>query len=220
MIYFIKTVKSDSNLVKIGYTKDKGSLVNRIASLRTASPYELEIYHTMDGDHTIESGLHKLFAEHRVNGEWFELHQEIISFVEERKADQMISVKSGKLPIWNADCVTPFELNELDHSMSTVLTLEENFVVRCPECGCEYNHPSQVIVTHGNDDGPTTGHVSILRDGTVTHSKENTVIGCRSRGNDVFMVFECEYGHLWQRSMQFHKGVTEMHDKTICELER
>ncbi len=71
MIYFIREIVSGR--VKIGYTKDDGSLKKRLGRLQTGNPDELEVYGTIPGDMKVEKFLHHRFGRFRIrsNNEWF-----------------------------------------------------------------------------------------------------------------------------------------------------
>ncbi len=74
MIYFVKA----GDRVKIGYTDTP---FKRISSLRTSSPYELEVLLIIEGFYDKEYELHQMFLEFRINGEWFEYSAVIQDFV-------------------------------------------------------------------------------------------------------------------------------------------
>jgi hypothetical protein len=57
------------NAVKIGYS---GNPMSRIAQLRTASPDPLALKMIFEGTQEVERRLHRTFAAHRLNGEWFD----------------------------------------------------------------------------------------------------------------------------------------------------
>lgn len=60
-------------LYKIGRT---GDLANRIKSLRTGNPFEIQIIHTITSTGNIskiEEALHLIFSDSRTQGEWFNL---------------------------------------------------------------------------------------------------------------------------------------------------
>ena len=71
MIYVIRA--SDSNLVKIGYTKSNDTLKKRLASIRTSCPYKLRIEATMKGSKLKERCLHSFCISRHESGEWFRL---------------------------------------------------------------------------------------------------------------------------------------------------
>ena len=54
------------NMVKIGKAKN---VTKRLKQLQTGSPLKLQVLHCFDLD--CEGDLHRHFASHRVNGEWF-----------------------------------------------------------------------------------------------------------------------------------------------------
>ena len=75
MIYFIV---QDNRFVKIGYTDN---LVDRMKSLQTASPKTLKVKALLDGGCKTEAELHRMFAQARARGEWFQQTREVKWFM-------------------------------------------------------------------------------------------------------------------------------------------
>ncbi len=75
MIYFLKA----NDRVKIGYSHDPS---DRVPSIQTASPYDLDTLLVIDGTRDEERQLHARFASLRRSGEWFEYEQPIKDFIE------------------------------------------------------------------------------------------------------------------------------------------
>lgn len=67
-IYFAQGV--DGGPIKIGYTAQQP--IKRLKALQTAHHTELRLTRFVEGTREMESNLHKLFASHRIRGEWFE----------------------------------------------------------------------------------------------------------------------------------------------------
>lgn len=76
-IYFIQA--GDEGPIKIGYS---GRLHYRLQSLATACPWPPRLLLSIAGTRTKESRLHRTFAEHRLNGEWFEPVPELLDYIE------------------------------------------------------------------------------------------------------------------------------------------
>ncbi len=69
------------NLIKIGTS---GNYVLRLKSIGTQKRRTLNLLGMMQGGHSIERQVHKLFSGHLANGrEWFHPHQDILDFVQE-----------------------------------------------------------------------------------------------------------------------------------------
>lgn len=66
-VYFIRM--GDDGPVKIGYTKDVPARMN---ALQTASPYPLVLMRQIPGGAAAEHWLHRLFADLRLQREWFQ----------------------------------------------------------------------------------------------------------------------------------------------------
>ncbi|MEY9198735.1 hypothetical protein ABIA16_003851 [Sinorhizobium fredii] len=78
-VYFIKS----GNYIKIGKAKDVRS---RMSGIQTGAPERLECLGIIAGGLRKERELHKLFAEHRANGEWFNDCREIREFIKDKCA--------------------------------------------------------------------------------------------------------------------------------------
>jgi hypothetical protein len=84
MIYFIKQI--DDNIVKIGYTDN---IVHRLMTLQTANGHPLEIILLIEGDYIKESEIHVLFSAYRSKNEWYFLNDEIKSFIDSQKNNDL-----------------------------------------------------------------------------------------------------------------------------------
>lgn len=74
MIYAI----SDGHCVKIGYTSQPPE--KRLRQLQTGNPRRLRLIDTLEGDHEVESYIHRYFDKDRIrNLEWFNLKEELVS---------------------------------------------------------------------------------------------------------------------------------------------
>jgi hypothetical protein len=77
VVYFLRG--SVTGRIKIGWSSD---LEMRITGIQTGSE-PVEVLCTLPGSRTLEGHLHEKFDEHRVHGEWFNPHDEILQFVEQ-----------------------------------------------------------------------------------------------------------------------------------------
>lgn len=69
-------VGSDVGAIKIGYSIDPKT---RLISLQSGSPVSLRILALAPGGEARESAYHIQFREHRLHGEWFERHPDILA---------------------------------------------------------------------------------------------------------------------------------------------
>lgn len=76
VIYF---VRAENGPIKIGTT---GRLEWRLRSLRGQSPVPLELLGSVPGNRADEHEFHRRFAEHRLHGEWFDPHPDILVEIE------------------------------------------------------------------------------------------------------------------------------------------
>lgn len=77
LVYFIQA--SDTHRIKIGFTG--GEVEKRRKTLQTSNAGVLTVLATLKGTVDYEKFLQKRFAAHRLNGEWFEPHPEILAFI-------------------------------------------------------------------------------------------------------------------------------------------
>lgn len=76
LVYFIG---HREHAIKIGYTEQ---LRIRLAALRNASPVPLTVLATVDSSPALEREYHERFGEHRLHGEWFLPHPDILAEVD------------------------------------------------------------------------------------------------------------------------------------------
>lgn len=76
-IYFIANRKQKA--VKIGYSTNPAS---RLSELQISAPNKLELLATIEGDMRTEHQLHQRFAAYRLNGEWFQMADELMAFID------------------------------------------------------------------------------------------------------------------------------------------
>jgi len=67
-----------TNRYKIGWSKCVNS---RVDTLQTGCPYPINVIIVMDSTEDGERWLHRRFAQYRVCGEWFELPEEIVTWL-------------------------------------------------------------------------------------------------------------------------------------------
>jgi hypothetical protein len=75
-IYF---VGPEGGPIKIGFAS---RLEFRLKDLRTANAYPLKVHATVEGPPKLERDYHQRFAAHRLHGEWFTPHPDILAEVE------------------------------------------------------------------------------------------------------------------------------------------
>lgn len=80
MIYFLKA----HDRLKIGYANDPSQ---RIPSIKTSSPFELEVLLIIDGNYDKERELHQKFQIYRKSGEWFEFSEPIKNFISDNSRE-------------------------------------------------------------------------------------------------------------------------------------
>jgi len=79
MIYFIQQGKDGP--IKIGYTEN--AIEKRLGNLQNASPRQLVVLGTLQGDKIEEHLIHKKFHMCQIRGEWFHPHEFLLDFIEE-----------------------------------------------------------------------------------------------------------------------------------------
>lgn len=73
-VYFIYS----GGLIKIGYSSN---WVQRLEDISQGCPHPAEMILVMPGDREMEAGYHKLFAEYRMNREWFRCEGKMRDFL-------------------------------------------------------------------------------------------------------------------------------------------
>lgn len=72
MIYLI--VCRETQTCKIGYSKEPNK---RLKQLKTGNANTLELLHVQEGTIPQEQAIHKIFAQYRITGEWFQYNDDI-----------------------------------------------------------------------------------------------------------------------------------------------
>jgi hypothetical protein len=85
-VYFMQVVGGGP--IKIGCSVEPK---NRLVSMMSWCPYPLELITQVDGCEVAEASLHRKFAAHRMQSEWFAPAQELVEFIERVK-------QAGELP--------------------------------------------------------------------------------------------------------------------------
>jgi hypothetical protein len=78
-IYFLQS-EGPGNPVKIGVSTN--SIRRRVNSLKTAHPWPVKLVGWIPGDKDVERKLHSQFGKNRLHGEWFELTEELRTFIQ------------------------------------------------------------------------------------------------------------------------------------------
>lgn len=78
MVYFIQ--EEGTNFVKIGYSKTKEGVDERLKSLQTGNARKLSLLFLFNGSIDDEKDLHKAFKKQRVLGEWFNIKDKLQDF--------------------------------------------------------------------------------------------------------------------------------------------
>lgn len=73
-IYFIQ--EGDDGPVKIGSTTK--TVERRLSALQGSNPRELRLLAAVQTGVALEREFHEVFAEHRIRGEWFHPHEDIL----------------------------------------------------------------------------------------------------------------------------------------------
>lgn len=82
-LYFIG---SAGGPIKIGISVDPAK---RVRQLQTGYPYELKVFATVRGGCLLEPEYHARFAAHRLQGEWFNPHPEVLAEIERLNANAL-----------------------------------------------------------------------------------------------------------------------------------
>jgi len=83
-VYFIG---SEMGQIKIGMALNPEK---RLRGLQTSHPAKLTILATCDGGHAQEHAYHQMFASHRLHGEWFERHPDILAEIDHLNSQRKV----------------------------------------------------------------------------------------------------------------------------------
>jgi hypothetical protein len=78
LVYFMQS----GDFIKIGYTRSPAA---RVMKMRTDCPMPIVLLHSEPGTFQQERFLHRQFAAHRTQGEWFRAAPELLEYIERRK---------------------------------------------------------------------------------------------------------------------------------------
>jgi hypothetical protein len=87
-VYFAR--ESMQGLIKIGIAE---VLRDRFLRLKAQIPYkmDMELLLIIYGDKSLEKELHRRFKKHRIKGEWFNPHEDILNFIKENKQEEEVA---------------------------------------------------------------------------------------------------------------------------------
>jgi hypothetical protein len=76
VIYFARAADLG---IKIGFSN--GNIHQRLKELETYCPVQLELLGAIPGNREKEKCLHEKFKDHRIKGEWFAIHEDILVYI-------------------------------------------------------------------------------------------------------------------------------------------
>lgn len=107
MIYFI----TNGTHVKIGMTKDNGTLKTRIATLQIGCPEKIRVLLLAEGGYGLEKTIHNRFNEYNSSGEWFNFRRSI-----ESRDDMIAVLKEHDVSVDEKnDVATIFNIGEMNN---------------------------------------------------------------------------------------------------------
>lgn len=83
-IYFV----TDGEAIKIGFA---GNVRKRIANLQISHHFPLFLLGSIPATRHEESVIHRRFVQHRLRGEWFKIHRDILDFIDEFESCRTIN---------------------------------------------------------------------------------------------------------------------------------
>ena len=189
MLYFIKS----QNYVKIGYSKDFETLVDRMRSYCTHNPYFILLSFTECGTNEDETDLHYLCAKYKYSTEWFKDDIEVYKIWENYVKRKNLIPKncfcefpedlrqfslSHYRQSWDGDIVfQPNESEEKIHTESNEIALmkyfgrkrksfsKEDFIKACKLCEKELNIKidKSTLKDFGYDIAGNTGIITVYK---------------------------------------------------------
>jgi len=87
-IYLFESISEYETLYKIGFTKNKNTLRQRVKQLQTGNPNKIKMVEFFGSEHgrKLETTLHNIYSIKRLEGEWFNLEEyDVEHFIESCK---------------------------------------------------------------------------------------------------------------------------------------
>lgn len=147
-VYFLRHIGLSP--IKIGMS-NSDDLSQRINAYKTASPYGIELLGTIPTNNAfqLEQELHKKFDVYRVNGEWFEISEEIVkSMILLHSNKEIIELRNKIEETLNSKTSVKKEANKIDYNLFDLNFLNEYSnidlglgfdVLNCKEIMNKYN---------------------------------------------------------------------------------
>ena len=85
----MKNDKNKDKYIKIGKSVN---VKTRLSGLQTSTPYELEVLFVIPAKPRYEALAHSKYKKHRIRGEWFKPHKDIIDDIEFLKKDNDLTI--------------------------------------------------------------------------------------------------------------------------------
>jgi hypothetical protein len=146
MIYFTLETNRTANRIKIGYSK---SPEERIKSLQTSSPVDLDVLLIMPGSKNLEHVLHKTFKKDRLRGEWFVYSDDIKDFVTRERKEGAHAKTSGA---WNGKDDHPPLTRKAVFLGGTIPSLNQEMrLIRGEKCASILHSPEDQQSASAND---------------------------------------------------------------------
>lgn len=112
-VYFAQA--GEGGPVKIGFTQS--DVARRLAGLQTGCPHPMKLLASVPGGPSDERGLHAKLRRHRVSGEWFNPHIEVLALVE--RATSPDFCWQAELPAPSISPAGPFASRIIEDLMAT-----------------------------------------------------------------------------------------------------
>lgn len=144
-VYFVQAGKEGP--IKIGVARD---VQQRIGSLQTANHEKLSLIATVDGGRDTEEKLHRHFAGHRLQGEWFKPAADLLKFIAERckKPDEY---EVEKFRLWCEITSLCDRYNDMTgrHLEPRFVYQLHDFSCRCADCWYEHGGKDRSLGVRG-----------------------------------------------------------------------
>lgn len=132
---FVYLIASGRNIIKVGKA---GDVRKRVRGLQTASPFEMQVFHTIEVSTqnvgALEKLIHKRLKRYRLRGEWFRIERQTAIDIAQRAANQFGKDRSFAVVDEQDQARTTVKCLDCSHSATISIAPRPRIKFRCSRC--------------------------------------------------------------------------------------
>lgn len=132
---FVYLIASGRNIIKVGKADD---VRKRVRGLQTASPFEMQVFHTIEAstEHVgaLEKLIHKRLKRYHLRGEWFRVERQTAVAIAQRAANQFGKDRAFAQVDDEYQAKTSVKCLTCGHAAMVTLTPRPRVKFRCSMC--------------------------------------------------------------------------------------